>query len=530
MRTRYWSRAGARPLVLTPHRWPWPLLVTGLALLVSALIIPPAAAVRAAGGPAAPAGRAVPAAALAVVSRTLGRDDPAYQAAIRQARLTASDGAAGDSLGASVSISANGNTIAAAAPDATVNGNQYEGAVYVFTKPRGGWQDATQTAKLTASDGTTGDSFGSFFTGDADGVAVSADGNTIVAGAPGPYGGAPGAVYVFTEPRGGWHNETQTAKLTASDAGPGDNLGATVAISGNVIASGAPAATINGNQIQGAVYLFTEPKGGWHDETQTAKLTASDGAAGDFLGNALAMSGRTVIAAATGATVNGNQLEGAAYVFTEPSGGWRDETQAAKLTASDGLPYELFGNSAAISGNVIMIGSDSPDYGGNPGLGAAYIFVRPRSGWQDATQTAELTPSPDTPGTGLGYSVAILGPIALAGGINGVIYVFAETPGGWQNQTQLAELTNPDDLGYMEALSRDALAAAAPFATVNGNPGQGAVDVFAYGHSGARQLAAAQLTVPVLPTRPAPCLTVARPGTPLHPTLRPVPDIHTRCQ
>jgi hypothetical protein len=701
MQVRYRSRAAAHHLLPALRSWSWPRLVTGLAMVLAALIIPiAAAAVNAAAGPAAAharqQGKAVPVAALASVSRALGRDDPAYQATmtargltavnprqrlraqftsgglrirsgplavglglrgigfgprltavppattvaagnqvtfrhgpvrewytngplgleqsftltapppgpaggpltlamalsgnaratlspshagvvfsragsalayqgltvsdahgtrlpawltlagrqlllhiqangarypltvdpvIQQARLTASDAAPGDSLGASVAISGNGTTIIAGSA-ATINGNTAQGAVYVFTKPLAGWQDATQTAKLTASDGAAFDFLGSFFTGDANSVAISTDGNTIVAGAPGNWDGAPGAVYVFTKPTGGWHNETQAAKLTAADAGPGDNLGATVAISANTIAAGAPEATINGNQLQGAAYIFTKPTTGWHNETQAAKLTATDGAQGDTLGGALAMSGTTVVAAAAGATVNGNQTEGAAYVFTKPGTGWQDETQAAKLTASDGLPFELFGNSAAMSGRVIMIGTDSPDFGGNPGLGAAYIFAEPAGGWHDMTQTAKLTASPNAPGTLLGYSVALFGRTAMAGG-NGAIWVFAEPPGGWHDMTQTAMLTNPDFLGYMEALSPTTLAAAAPFA---GTAGQGVVDVYPYTTSGIRQLAATQATMPVPPHTTAPCPAPARPGAPPHPLRWPAPVSRAHCR
>ena len=91
---------------------------------------------------------------------------------IEQAQLTASDGAAGDSLGLSVAISASGNTIVAAAGAATVNGNPGQGAVYVFTRPAGGWQDATQAAKLTASDGAAFDNLGSNSTEGENGVAI----------------------------------------------------------------------------------------------------------------------------------------------------------------------------------------------------------------------------------------------------------------------------------------------------------------------------------------------------------------------
>ena len=103
------------------------------------------------------------------------------------------------------------------------------------TRPPGGWQDATQTAKLTASDGAPGDILGNGVAESQgeNAVAVSAGGNTIAAGAPTfCFACAPGAVYVFTRPPGGWRDETQAAKLTASDAGPKDQLGSAVAIDG----------------------------------------------------------------------------------------------------------------------------------------------------------------------------------------------------------------------------------------------------------------------------------------------------------
>jgi len=274
---------------------------------------------------------------------------------------------------------------------------------------------------------------------------------------------------VFTKPKTGWHDETQAAKLTASDAGPNDIMGFSVGISGNVIVGGAPLATVNGNSGQGAVYVFTKPAGGWHDETQAAKLTASDGTGGSFLGGVMAMSGRTVVTGGA-TTVNGN-FQGAVYVFTEPPGGWQNQMQTAKLTASGELPSDFFASSVAISGSTVIVGAT----GVNQGQGAAYLFTEPSRGWRDATQTAELTASG---GSFLfGYSVAIAGGTALAGGglpggANGAIWVFVRPPGGWRNQTQTAEISNPDFLGLAETLSGTTLAAGAVA------PANGAVDVF----------------------------------------------------
>ena len=106
--------------------------------------------------------------------------------------------------------------------------------------------------------------------------------------------------------------------------------------------------------------MFTEPGSGWANMTQTAKLTASDGAAGDDFGYSVSISGNTVVVGASRATVGGNSGQGAAYVFTEPGSGWANMTQTAKLTASDGAADDDFGDSVSISGNTVVVGAYAP--------------------------------------------------------------------------------------------------------------------------------------------------------------------------
>ena len=73
---------------------------------------------------------------------------------------------------------------------------------------------------------------------------------------------------------------SQSAKLTASNGASGDEFGMSVAVSGDMVVIGAPAA----NDGRGAAYVFTEPGTGWVDMTEVAELTASDGQAGDYFG------------------------------------------------------------------------------------------------------------------------------------------------------------------------------------------------------------------------------------------------------
>jgi hypothetical protein len=82
--------------------------------------------------------------------------------------------------------------------------------------------------------------------------------------------------------------------------------------------AGAFGARVGANSVQGAVYVFGEPDAGWAStSTFTAKLTASDGAFNDQLGNSVAIrgNGRTVVAGAPRDTVGANSQQGAVYVF-----------------------------------------------------------------------------------------------------------------------------------------------------------------------------------------------------------------------
>ena len=208
--------------------------------------------------------------------------------------------------------------------------------------------------KLTASDGTESDNFGS---------SVAIFGNTAIVGASAdsrlPF--ISGSAYLFDTTTG-----TQTAKLTASDGTEGDSFGGSVAISGNTAIVGArfhdENIPFNGLGSRGSAYLFDTTTG-----TQTAKLTASDGAAGDRFGRSVAMFGNTVIVGARQDADNG-LFSGSAYLFNTTTG-----TQIAKLTASDGTEGDIFGSSVAIFGNTAIVGAAGDDDNGERS-GSAYVF------------------------------------------------------------------------------------------------------------------------------------------------------------
>jgi hypothetical protein len=405
---------------------------------------------------------------------------------VQQAELTARDGAAHDLFGR---VAVSGNTIVVGAPYHLVGSYAAQGAVYVFVRPASGWANATQTAELTASDGAAQDRLG---------TSVAVSGNTVVAGAPyhtvGPNNNQ-GAAYVFVMPPSGWAgSRTETAKLTASGGAEEDRLGTSVAISGNTIVAGAPnrKATYAG---QGAAYVFVMPPSGWAGSlTETAELTASDGVEQDELGRSVAVSGDTVVAGASSHAVGPNAKQGAAYVFVRPVSGWAKATQAAELTASDGAKEDRLGMSVAVSGSTVVAGAPYHAVGPNAKQGAAYVFVMPPSGWTGSlTATAELTAGDGAAGDTLGASVAVAGNTVIAGvgahkvGANieqGAAYVFVMPPSGWAGTlAKTTELTAGDGaaedyFGASVALSGSTVIAGAPGHYVGSNAGQGAAYAF----------------------------------------------------
>ncbi|KAL7518168.1 hypothetical protein ACHAWX_003022 [Stephanocyclus meneghinianus] len=276
---------------------------------------------------------------------------------IQRDKLTAADATAGDYFGWSVSISGKFAVVGAHLDDD--NGNN-SGAAYVFEldESSGTW---IQKAKLTAADAAAYDYFGS---------SVGISGNVVVVGAYGEdeKGNDSGSAYIFqlNESTGVWN---QKAKLTAADGGVSDNVGNSVGISGSIVVVGAHLDDDNGSN-SGAAYVFelNEGTGVWN---QKAKLTAADGATGDYFGWSVGVSGNVVIIGAYLDDDKGSD-SGSAYIFNlnESTGIW---SQKAKLTAVDADTYDYFGYSVSISGNVVVVGAYADDDKGSQS-GAAYVF------------------------------------------------------------------------------------------------------------------------------------------------------------
>ena len=91
-----------------------------------------------------------------------------------------------------------------------------------------------------------------------------------------------GSAYVFVKPGGGWVSGTRDGEADRLGRGRGRPSSALPSPSAATrSSSGRPATTSARTRDQGSAYVFVKPGGGWVGATETAKLTASDGAAGD---------------------------------------------------------------------------------------------------------------------------------------------------------------------------------------------------------------------------------------------------------
>lgn len=316
------------------------------------------------------------------------------------ARLTASNGQAGDLFGYSVAIS--GDTIVVAAPgelpQSTFAGSGKRTA-YVFLKPASGWRDATETARLTAAALPSDLTFP---------FRVAISGDTIAAAAHDPLGGTSvGRACVYVKPIGGWATMSQTACLQPAGVVTGKYSGIAVAIDGPTIALGSSWDDAGGTS-RGVVHVFERPAGGWVDATGGARLTASDGADFDGLGLSVAVSNDTVVAGApSGGFGNG---PGAAYVFVRPTGGWVAATQTAKLTVPGAAFDDRVGSAVAIDGSRVAVSASASGR-----VGGAWLYERPTGGWASAAPTAALGTSDATTSDFYGSSIAQAGTTTVVG-------------------------------------------------------------------------------------------------------------------
>lgn len=272
----------------------------------------------------------------------------------QEVKLTAADAAKGDAFGNVVSI--DGTTAVVGAPKDDDTGSN-SGAVYLFVRDANEWK---QHAKLVPKESAKLDAFGE---------AVDIQTSTLIVGAPGhTHGGVrfAGAVFVFVRDGNTWKEH---AKLTADDAGAGDQFGVSVDIGDDIIIVGSKKNDPDGIRDAGAAYIFQRDGNIWK---QGAKLTSPKKRKGDHFGTGVATSRNIAIVGAP-LSEEGGFSAGAAYSFVNADGVWNN---GATVVPEVAHPNLFYGSAIAISGDTVIVTScDGPEKGVGVGNGiVAYVY------------------------------------------------------------------------------------------------------------------------------------------------------------
>ena len=347
------------------------------------------------------------------------------------------------------------------------------GAVHVFERDLGGAGNWGERKRLTASDVTHFDFFGS---------SVAISGDTAIFGSRGEDGAGVdrGAAYVFERHLGGADNWGERKKLVANPATNWAELGEAVAISGDTAIVG----TQWENGDRGAAYVFDRDLGGANNWGQRARLLANNGNDDANFGVSVAISGDTAIVSAYLEDGLGTS-RGAVYVFERDLGGTDNWGERKKILPSVLQDNARFGRWVALEGDRLVVGAYQEDGVGNDS-GAAYVFERDHGGTDNWGERKRLVASNGEAGAWFGERVALEGDRVVVGatgqdglGSNrGAAYVFERNLGGadnWGERQWLSvfDAQDEDRLGSV-AISGDAIVVGAYTQSAGGTERGGA--------------------------------------------------------
>ena len=207
----------------------------------------------------------------------------------------------------------------------------------------------------------------------------------------------------------------EAARLEPGTATANAEFGQALATHGEYLVVGAP----DDDEDRGAAYVFLRSTLGWSSDPPIAKLTASDGQPFDGFGWSVAIRDDSIAVGARNARIT-RYKAGAVYVFEKPPSGWRDANESAVLTVGDRALGSGLGAQVVFDGDSII--ASAPAWGAGPegrfAEGAILVFERPAGGWRDASEDAVLTTAAGLAGTRLGSgSLAISGSTLVAGAL-----------------------------------------------------------------------------------------------------------------
>jgi len=274
---------------------------------------------------------------------------------VEEQKLTASNAAARDYFGHSVSLI--GNVAIVGAP------SDFSGSAYVFRHNGSTW---VEEQEFFPSEATASAHFGWSVSFSGDVAVVGAYGDGCAAGA------RCGSAYVYRYNGTTWVGEQ---RLTAADAAMNDDFGFSVSLNGNVAVVGAIGDACNADLACGAAYVFRYNGSTWAAEQ---KLTARYAAYNDQFGSSVAVSGDVVLIGAEADDCAIGLDCGSAYIFRYNGTTWM---QRQRLTASDARASASFGLSVSVSGDVAVVGASGDDCAFGSFCGSAYVFRNNGISW-----------------------------------------------------------------------------------------------------------------------------------------------------
>jgi len=322
------------------------------------------------------------------------------------------------------STAASNTAVVVTAPNQ--NGSFVSDIANVFS--RDGTDTFSNVASIPQPDGQPQGSLSSkFITGNA----VAIDGDILAIGGPAATiwpNTYQGEVDIYSRGDSGWY----LSDILFDSGGLGDQLfGCALALSGNTLIVGA----CNYDFLGGRAYVYA--KSGDHWDVQ-ALLTSTDHVSGQFFAYTAAIDGDTVVLGAPAATNLAGKVTGAAYVYVRSGTTWSDGVRL-DITGED---KDYFGGSVAASGNTIVVGAPGKTVGTTASAGTTYLYKRSGSTW---TPTAELvSPTAGTAGA-FGSSVAIVGKRLVVGEMQAsAAHVFSEAGATWSREASLYGTINSD--------------------------------------------------------------------------------------
>ncbi|MBL8842901.1 MAG: hypothetical protein JNL90_15390 [Planctomycetes bacterium] len=345
-------------------------------------------------------------------------------------------------------VATKGDVMVAGSPSDDTNGaNAGAAYVYRYNATTHSW---TYEAQLMPSDPEVGANFG---------VMTAVDGDIAVVGAyleDNAKGTDAGAVYVFrrNSSTGVW---AQEQKLTPSVGAGNDQYGFTVSLVGTVLLVGAPYADTANGTDSGLVYVYRYKNSivKWAEETT---LVDPSGGASDWAGWSLAFDGATAVVGSPTEENPGFADSGTVGVWTVSGTTW---TQTAELAATSIQNYSWFGSAVGVSGDQIVVGARYLDITGVTDAGGAYFFSKASGTW---TQTGLITNPDPSISDQFGQSAAMSGKLAVVGSYldnafgrtdSGMAYTFRKGKGnkGWFLDQDLAASDGANYDGFAVAMA-----------------------------------------------------------------------------